>query len=336
MSFSPSKVCSLDEAHPEVIFEIKSSCDESMLFSSVSNRSLVILDRPTLSPIVILAGHKDVVHNIEASSLNPSLLFSSSADKTICAWDVRIPGKDACVSCLRCSDEVQAIAVGIEDTLLAAACGNSVLFFDLRMLSSFPSRVKATSKPLYEYSDLHTDAVTQLQFLHPTSSLLASASEDGLICIHDLSISDPEEFTVSTLNIECPIRKFGFFGHNLEGLYCLSTVETMSCWHHKSALRIGNYPRLTGSDYLVDCVYDNATDSLFVVAGDYGGGLKILEVQPDSIKDHFSLQGGHSDIVRSVVSSGWSKTSLSTGSGSPSRSLWTAGEDGRICQWDHL
>ena len=153
--------------------------------------------------------------------------------------------------------EVKALSVSFNDSLMAVGAQSSVLFYDLR--SSLQSNMDIqlqnsncndsfkSSRPLGQYSNTHSDEITQLLFHPRQQQVLVSAGEDGLMSVFDTSRSSEEDAVMSILNNDCPIQKMGFFGHDSEGIYCLSTIETASLWHFPSAQRLLNF---TGKYYI--------------------------------------------------------------------------------------
>eukprot|EP01034_Spumella_vulgaris_P023250 gene23250-29455_t len=224
----------------------------------------------------------------------------------------------------------------MSDSLLAAGCESSILFYDIRGGSVVQNK---RHTKLAEYSDVHSDLITQLKFNPSSPHLLTSASEDGLICVMDTGTSEAEDAVVSILNTECPTRRFGFFGENNENVFALSTVETASFWHFPSAQRLAHFPSIRETmevEYLVDCVYEPSTDKLCVLAGDYSGNGVLAEVDPEGCREIARLSGGHVSTIRccSVLRNSASSSGSSSNSSLPSvGALFTGGEDSRVCSW---
>src|SRR5207244_3397468 len=118
---------------------------------------------------------------------------------------------------------------------------------------------------------------TQVDFHPSRPNLLVSAAEDGLVHAMDVSSADDDECLLSTLNVSCPVRRFGFFGPRWEGVACLSTVETFSAYHQPSMqqlLAMDGFREANGVDYLVDALAlppasEQEEQSLVVLAGKY-------------------------------------------------------------------
>eukprot|EP01041_Mallomonas_annulata_P001640 gene1641-3179_t len=300
------------------VFDIDTSLEESSLFLSLSNNTVSQHDASTLNSIRNGKCHNDRINCIECSRNNKSILYTSSSDHSACIWDWRTPGLE--VMKLNLPDEVFSISCGVDDVLLAASCGSSVHFFDIR---------GGAHAPLGEYADSHNDAVTVVKFCPNNLSLLVSGGEDGLLCLYDTSVSAEDSAVMSIFNTESPVRRIGFFGPTGEGILCLSSIETATAWHYPSAQRIGDYPAVRAevqADYLVDCWYDSAADSVQLLTGDFSGNSKICTVQPHGITVVASITGGHRELIRCAKP-------LHSAHGGGTFRLVTGGEDARICLW---
>jgi WD40 repeat protein len=253
------------------------------------------------------------------------LLTTSSANGQICIVDVRQPSPALTLTLPR-REEALSVSLGYDGLL--AACGSNksrVYFRDIRQNGSL----------LGTYQDSHTDEVTRVRFQSAQSPLLLSASEDGLACIFDTSQPSEEAALKSVLNVRTPLRKVGFFGPSLEGVYCLTGSETLSVWHHESAQRICDFganirDKLStlaeglAVDYLVDCRWDTTRQELSLVAGNHDGDACKYRVDAGALSLSHILVGGHRGDVRS-----WCPLTNSS-------IFVTAGEDARMCEWNRL
>ena len=225
------------------------------------------------------------------------------------------------------NEEALSVSLGYDGVL--AAVGSSkplVHFHDIRQSGSL----------LGTYQDAHTEEVTRVRFQTEQSSILVSASEDGLACIFDTSKPSEEAALCSVLNVQTPLRRVGFFGPSLEGVYCLTGSETLSVWHSDSAQRICDFgadvrqqlSTLVGGasvDYLVDCKWDTHRNDLSLLAGNHDGNAFMYRVDAGVLSLSHSLQGGHRGDVRA-----WSPML------SNSKLFVTVGEDARMCEWNRF
>mmetsp|Transcript_25922 Transcript_25922/g.24763 ORF Transcript_25922/g.24763 Transcript_25922/m.24763 type:complete len:385 (-) Transcript_25922:191-1345(-) len=310
------------------IFDVNCFFDGSAVVTSLSDNCLAVYDAESLAQIRKLKGHSDMINGFDLSKTTPNSIYSVSNDHYVYGWDLRASSEAPAMK-IKLADEVTAISVGMNDSLLAAGYGSSISFYDIRGSSCFSdnwNNKKATK--LGEYSDIHTDTVTQLKFSTVNPQILASGAEDGLISLFDTSAADGDEAVVSIFNTECPVRRIGFFGVEEDAMYCLSTTETASFWHCTSAQRVGNFPNVReelGMDYLVDCMYDCRSDTLRLLAGDYNGDSKIAIVTPTALQVAEETPKGHSATIR---------CSKYYTSGSGVERLITSGEDSRVCSWN--
>ena len=296
-------------------------------------------------------------YGVDRNSSTPSsLLISASQDGTVKVFDLRNRSSSSAAikSKLQLpNEEALTVSLGYGGTLAAVGTNKArISFFDLRYTSgNLPS-----GHWMGSYVDAHTDEVTRVQFQMVTDpnsqqqkTVLATASEDGLLSIHDPSQSSEDAALISILNIGTPLRNIGFFGPNYEGVYALTGNETMSVWHWDSAQKIsdcggdglrgllsnavrGNQAAGLEQDaaieYLVGCewrtVHDStantASPALHLLAGNSRGDGYIFRVDANQITPVSHLKGAHRGCIRDFC---WSNNRLITG-----------GEDARICEWD--
>jgi len=296
----------------DYIFEVQGNCDGSLLAASLSSRSVAVHNAETLQHVATLQGlHSDRINGMEFMRANPSVLVTSSDDHSVHVWDVRVStsgtfgtsstgtniGSARPALSIQASGEVLDVSVGPNDAMLACAVGNGVSFFDIRG----PGAGGSPGASLGEYADVNTDDVTQLRF-HPTRSAeLVTAGDDGLVCVFNTAVGSGEEAVTSVFNTDCPVQRFGFFGHNLEGLYCVSSIETLSVWHAPSAQRIGTFPDARdtlGVDYLVDCCYSAESDILTLLGGCHSATIRsALCTSRDAAGVHTFVTGGEDSTL---------------------------------------
>ncbi|PPJ51575.1 hypothetical protein CBER1_09879 [Cercospora berteroae] len=119
------------------------------------------------------------------------------------------------IASLACHDHL--IAVGTES--LKEGLGDvSVLLFDTRN----------TSAPVRQYSESHTDTVTQLQFHPAQPHVLLSGSTDGLVSIFDINHEEEDDALQQVLNPRSAVHCAGFIAQ--DQAYVVSTDEQYSIY----------------------------------------------------------------------------------------------------------
>ena len=181
-------------------------------------------------------------------------------------------------------------------------------------------------QPRAIFQDCHSDTVTRLRF-NPAGTLLCSGSEDGLVCILDLSQSTEEDALLSIVPVNHCISKVGFFGTNR--VFVCTSTEQFSLWDVENSVCLQSYgdvrERFSGEgrtiDYMIDCVYQPNTDELLLFAGSHAGDMVLFQPQPNDLLHRASFDKGHTDVVRAIQYLPEDDLILS------------AGEDGRVCVW---
>ncbi|XP_065562081.1 WD repeat-containing protein 89-like isoform X2 [Artemia franciscana] len=166
----------------------------------LSNNSVIISNTDNLATINNLKGHRDVVTKVRYSKLDSNLIYTSSMDRTIKRWDIRI--KESCVNTFKDNTEgpephqwkpFSTMDVNCSDTFI---CGGTekngddsfLLFFDVR-----------NPKVLGGYWESHSEDVR----FHPNdANYMASSSIDGLINVFDISKNSEEDALLYTLGSE--------------------------------------------------------------------------------------------------------------------------------------
>ena len=315
----------------EYVFEIEQTADGSGYLSSMSDYTITLASSEELRTIAKVKAHTATINRIECSKNSPHLLVSAADDQWVYGWDTRSFNTGP-VFGIKHSQEVSAVSLGLNGSLLASAYESTVSFHDVRFFDGSQHNSMNRPKALGAHNDAHSDTITQLKF-HPTqSNILASASEDNLICTFDVSVADVEESVVSTFNTESPVARFGYFGEDYSAIYALSTNETLSFWHHSSAQRLAEFSSLReqlSMDYLVDCFSAPGSNDIYLLAGDHSGKGVVAQMLPTSYNVVGSLQNGHGATIRC------SSASFSTSSnGTPVLKIVTGGEDARLCCWN--
>ncbi len=349
---TPSSSSEYDDGH--YILHVANSKDTTtkpLTSCALSNQTVTTYDRETLKKVhSIDRCHAKTISDLSFTQINNAqdvpVIVSSGLDGTVKLFDLRTnstpqasDGVAKGALELKIPDhEALSVSIGYQGVL--AAVGGSkgnVHFFDLRNGSSQSCSSNTPQNPLGTYVDAHTEEVTKVRFQnvvgsngYDTTSLLVSAGEDGLACIHDTSQPTEEAALKSVLNVQSPLRDVNFFGPALEGIYCLTGSETMSVWHHDSAQRMCEYGDVRNMlstnagieiNYLVGCCWDS--NQLNLLAGNTEGDCAIFQVEANSIAAKRVLTGGHKSCIRSFALSSSQNSTIITG-----------GEDARLCEWN--
>lgn len=346
---TPSASNCYDEGHYVLhMANSKSKSSNPLLSCALSDQSVLTYDRETLKKVhSVQKCHSGPISDLCFSQIgnnsNPQvpMVVTSGLDGTVKIFDLRMNASQNGNGVARAALEMkvpdnEALSVSIGyDGALAAVGGSkgNIHFFDLRNVSSHNG---TSTNPLGTYVDAHTEEVTKVRFQnvvgadgYETTSLLVSAGEDGLACIHDTSQPSEETALKSVLNVQSPLRDVNFFGPSLEGIYCLTGSETMSVWHHDSAQRMSDYGDVRNMlsinsgieiNYLVGCHWNG--NELNLLAGNAQGDCAMFNVAANSITAKQVLKRGHKSCIRAFVSS------------SPHNYIITGGEDSRLCEWN--
>lgn len=306
----------------DYVFQLAVSSDEQKVVSSLSSMHVGVHDiSEGLKRVSCIHAHGGRINCVETSRGSPHTFISGSDDGYLKCWDLRTSCKEPVVK-IKCGGEVTDASLGSKDLIVAVATGTMVNFYDMRCIQD--RETPSSSASIGDYGDVHTETINTVKF-HPTRDTeLLSAGEDGLVCCYDTRVAASTEAVLSVINAECDVRTFGLFGPELEGVYCLSTIETASFWHLYSALRIVNLPSVRDTfqvDYLVDCVPSptlTGSAAPQILSGSIDGKGVLIDIFPDRAERCLELRGGHSDVIRCGVR-------LRDGA------LVTGGEDSRIC-----
>ena len=300
------------------------------------------------------------------NSTSMQLVLTASLDGTIKVWNATQQQPLLTMKLELANEQALGVSLGYDGTLLAVGTSKArISFFDLRYAddgNSMPSGALMGS-----YVDAHTEDVTFVQFQtipsqsspQTVKTILASASEDGLVSIHDPSQPTEDDALLSVININSPLREVGFFGPALEGMYALTGSETMSVHHWDSAQKVSDVggvglrrllsDAVSGRDgnnniddnmmmaeegnaveYLIGCTWVPMlttaplaqSPALHLVAGNSNGDCYIFRIDADQITPICHLKGGHRGCIRGFA---WVEYGMR---------LMTGGEDARLCEWD--
>ncbi|CAI5713598.1 unnamed protein product [Hyaloperonospora brassicae] len=311
---------SSDAVEYDYVLDCQPLAARSGLAIALSTHTLQLRSLETLALCHEFIAHKSTIREVWTSQVSPHQVATGSSDQCVKLWDTRMA---LAARTVPVGHEVWSLSIGWEETLLAVGTDEGALLYDVR-----------TGATLCAYSESHVDAVTQVRF-HPTQpAFVATASEDGVVCLFDSRIADEDEALESVLNVESAVTTLGFFGPALENVYCLTGTETLDLWNIWTAERLHHYDTIrddcngigVATDYFIDCVYDSSADELFVLGGTHDGdmnaiGVGVQAASKGQLQHAAAVKGGHKACVRCLY---YDKESAT---------LYTGGEDTRLCQW---
>ncbi len=353
-----------------------SAASNSCVASALSNKTIVIYDSKSgqvtrriekahdgpISQVSFFPCEYGLEGNANQNSNHPPLLISASQDGTVKVFDLRTNSSSSAITTKMALPNEQALCVSLGYGGTLAAVGTSkarVSFLDLR----YSSGTNPTGALMGSYVDAHTEEVTQVKFQSvsnasgQTKTVLATASEDGLLSVYDPSQPSEDAALLSTLNIGAPLRHITFFGPHNEGICALTGNETMSVWHWDSAQKVSDVGGIglrgllsdavgksglsidggSSVEYLVGCTWANAncdheaqqsssnSNALHLIAGNSEGDGYLFRMDADQITPLRHLKGGHKGCIRDYC---W------VDNGIGGQRLVTGGEDARLCEWD--
>ncbi|XP_068110366.1 WD repeat-containing protein 89 isoform X2 [Hyperolius riggenbachi] len=298
-----------------------------------SNKSIGLYNKETMTCLQEYNARPGVLSGVRFSHSNSNLLFSACSDATVKLWDVRVSGSEAAQEFNGYPSNVFiSFDISCDDLVVCAGTEKIdedafLVFWDSRYSPDTHSR-----EPLGVYSESHNDDITQVRF-HPTNpSLLASGSTDGLVNVFDISEGNEDDALSSTCNSDSSVGVIGWAGKGYNQVYCLTHNEGF-CWWDLAQVDTDEpitlcsiedvREKIEGCtvDYLTGGLYDDKTDSLFLVAGSHSGTVHLLRCDSDRLIHLKSLQGGHSSTVCSFY---WDVDD---------NFLITGGEDAQLLLW---
>lgn len=305
---------------------------------------LVLVDSSTLKPVANLAQHSATISDLKYAA--DSTLLSSSMDGTVAVWDLRTGRPNALLSrpapepeedtkarrrkpmkmppvCSVDSDagrNMIAYGTGIPD----GGEDSMICFWDPRSLSA----------PVATFADSHSEDITCIRFRpeRGAQAELASAGTDGVLNLFHLgsdifSNRSDEDKENDAIQMTIPLESVARFDWASKYIWALTTTERLFVVEPNEGdvlLNIDDIRAKTGSEYLIDCVYEPMSERLYLYAG-LGGNVRCFHVNLDGVTEipERNLFGGHADIVR-----GFAPISRNGQAG-----ILTGGEDGRIIAW---
>jgi WD40 repeat protein len=310
-----------------------------------SDDSLRIFDPSTLKilPDGLIPNVNNSVTTLKRFGANGqpcSIFMTAGRDGRVCGWDLRSNKKafefrtpqSQPLSALDGKFELNAVVAGME--LEGNGPGDVSIFgWDVRK----PDEVQMT------YSESHTDTITELRFIPhaKSSSLLLSASTDGLINIFDTSILEEEDALYQVINHSSALHHAGLIDGDI---YALGTDEKMSIYAFPDPdletaqappFVLGDVRETLGCEYVVNILHDGSKP--IITAGNHSEQwLDLINLNNDADQasdrrnwgwradndNRTRLTGGHGDeLIRDVFMSNGSNV------------VFTCGEDGMVRQW---
>lgn len=328
--------------------------------TSIHTVNLYSCDGSTLRQASVLAGHGDTITDLTFDNSIPSTsaltLMSSSVDGTVRTWDARTSSQVQMFQVHGSS--IFSLAVG--GNMLVAGCDGKIVFWDRR-----------TGKQMGRFEDTHMDDVNQVK-LHPSQKLI-SASEDGLVAVHDVAGKlDEDDGFEAALNCNNSVAELGMYGAGGELLWLRTGTETLHLWEWikatsddtdggdvafanldaarhdcaQSAAGTSSEALLAQVDYLVGCHWDEGRGSLTLLAGTSEGCLGFFPLQgavPAAVNgaDASSSSPGATPVTvlaPELVLTGGHQSIVRAARALPASVVGapcavTGGEDGSVCLW---
>ncbi|XP_046553147.1 WD repeat-containing protein 89-like [Haliotis rubra] len=328
LQLTEKSALSVAKVEPDYVldFAVQKSGSDGRLAATSSNYNIRIYSRANLANVGSIKGHTDVVSGVTFGKTEPSLLFSSSHDETLRCWDLRV-GMDKEVQTFTApatvSPKLTCLDIDCTDKLLCAGTeedGGSayILFWDRR---------KAELMGCYDES--HQGDITQVKFHPSDKDRLSTSCVDGLVCVFDVSQTSEDDALLYTFNAECSVNSIGWYGSRRTKVCCLTSIDTFHVWdtvEGDEEARVNNVKdKLQGAasvDYIVDLLQPESDSMDILVAGTYGGDVRILEVEDNDVNVVHTLgSGGHTDRLRCC---NWD---------AQNETLVTGGEDSLLCLW---
>lgn len=213
-------------------------------------------------------------------------------------------------------------------------------------VSIFGWDVRNPSTLRFEYTESHTDTVTELRFLpgpNATSSpYLLSASTDGLINIYNTSISEEDDAVFQVINHKSAVHHAGLLNSDI---YAIGTDETISFYSQQDQsseeatepppVHLGDVREALSCNYIVKLAESGGRH--FIACGKAGESqdeqcLDLITLNEPASESRlswtpdpasrFRLQGGHGEeLVRDVLLL------------ESANRVFTCGEDGFVRCW---
>ncbi|WVQ63752.1 uncharacterized protein L199_001905 [Kwoniella botswanensis] len=224
------------------ILSIKPSPTNPHLILRHPGPDLTLVDNQTLQPVERLTGgHQG---NVTAVAVDQDAIWSSAKDGSIVRWDERSRRAGTIIrAAVRKPIPVTALTISERDHLVIAgtelvSSESHIMYWDNRN----------PSQTIYLHSSTHSDDITNLSILPPTSTfqssassssrngplpqrLLLSSSTDGLIALSDLKESDEDEAVICTENWNQSIADSNWYLHKGKmKFWARSDMDGIATW----------------------------------------------------------------------------------------------------------
>ncbi len=311
-----------------------------LIAAALSSNRIKIYDGSNQQLIRETPKQSSTICSLRASPIHPSLLYSAVGGENGSAflWDVRGPNNSPMqVLCNSCGDEMTSIAVEADrsgtDLLAVGRASGTVQVLDTRWNGGSLKESKKKKPSLHhqwQTTEVHSDAITQMDFRKANRNLLLTGSEDGLLCVIDISApSDSDEILLSAMNTGCSVRHMGYcVAPQGNGIYCCSGIETLSLWNDETGLEMADFGRVKDIRHDLDFsigAFDvvGGRGYFGFVLGNYDGLIVLATATPQGrLIPETVFLNGHVEAARTF--------SVDASHGI----MVTGGEDGRIYLWD--
>jgi WD40 repeat protein len=292
------------------VIENESKVDK-LVAAILSDQTIKIYELNTLHLRMHLKEFSFPLVSVVFSPLISSQILVATTDGSVGIWDTKSRKR---VAIIKSPVDVFSLAVGCGGNVVALGGGDgSISFFNT-----------TSTKLLGTYVESHIERVSALAFHAKYPTIIATASEDGLVNVFDISVGKEEDSLKATVHCECALASVGWCGNDALQFYAVTVYNGLDVWdaqHATRLLHLPNVPSLcTGqmNDFIVDCVFSN--NLLYCFVGDNAGTLHLVHIDTTGkMQIMATVRGGHVAGVRCLL---WTSTCLCTG-----------GEDARLCLW---
>ncbi|WPH04911.1 putative wd repeat-containing protein [Acrodontium crateriforme] len=307
------------------LYTLARSDDEQVIATIASDDSLRIFN-PTLN---VLQTSKPCHNGVSCLKSGSRGFFTAGRDGLIKQWDLRgnqsaghiSEPQNRSFSALTVHGD-HYVAAGTDST--KEGLGDvSVLIFDTRN----------PGKPLRNYSESHSDSITQLAFHPSQSNMLLSASTDGLVSFFDVDQADEDDALQRVLNPKSAVHCSGFLANDQS--YVLTTDEVFSIYTLSDNADGSGDPTMEFGDmreklkcmYVIDILQQHGNTPIMAYGHNENKTLSIVHLnggaQSWSFGSIIDFVGAHGEeVVRDMFLT------------KDQTRAYSCGEDGNVRVWD--